>query len=225
MENENPIAPKSEKVEKILDALTTPLFGPDLSRPEARPEEGYAAFLDDLKGCNDCGLRDAATQPVPGHGALDAPLMMVGEAPGAEEDRCGIPFSGPAGQLLDRSLAKLGVARSRIYITNVVRYRPPENRMPRSGEIKVCITHLLMEIRIVRPKIIAALGATAAQSLLGTKASLKTLRSRYIDAGAQRIFPMYHPAYALRNLDRDASILAVFETDLRRVCKDAGLME
>ncbi|MBV8881153.1 MAG: uracil-DNA glycosylase, partial [Planctomycetaceae bacterium] len=173
--------------------------------------------------CDDCGLREGATQPVPGCGALDAPLMMVGEAPGAEEDRCGIPFSGPAGQLLDRSLSKIGVRRSRVYITNVVRYRPPENRMPRTGEIAACVTHLLAEIRIIRPRIIAALGAVAAQTLLGTKDSLRSLRGKYVDAGGFRVFPMVHPAFALRNLERDPSVLASFETDLRRVCADAGL--
>lgn len=207
---------------EILGSMSSPLFaaGPaDVSR-----EQAYASFLEGLRACDDCELRGGATQPVPGQGDLDAPLMMVGEAPGAEEDRSGVPFSGPAGRLLDRSLAKLGVRRSRIYITNVVRYRPPENRTPRTGEVAACLHHLVEEILIVRPRIIAALGAVAAHSLLGTSEGLKTLRGRYVETGSARIFPMFHPAFALRNLERDASILAVFETDLRRVCADAGLM-
>lgn len=180
-------------------------------------------FLERLKACNDCSLREGATQEVPGSGSLEAPLMMVGEAPGAEEDRCGVPFSGPAGHLLDRSLSKVGVRRSSIYITNVVRYRPPENRMPRTGEIATCVSHLLTEIRIIRPRIIAALGAVAAQTLLGTKDSLRSLRGRYVEIGESRIFPMVHPADALLNLDRDPGVLAMFEADLRRVCADVGL--
>jgi uracil-DNA glycosylase family 4 len=219
MKPESKIHPSRPKVLKVLESFSSPLFPTEAGDPARE----YAEFLDSLKACNDCGLREGATQPVPGHGALDAPLMMVGEAPGAEEDRLGIPFSGPAGRLLDRSLAKLGVMRSRLYITNVVRYRPPENRMPHSPEINACVSHLLAEIKIIRPRIIAALGAVAAQTLLGTKASLKSLQSRYVEAGVFRIFPMFHPAYALRNLERDPNILAVFETQLRTVCRDAGL--
>lgn len=211
------------KVLEILQSMSSDLFGAQ-GFGMTRDQE-YAEFLGGLKACNDCGLREGATQAVPGHGPLDAPLMMVGEAPGAEEDRLGVPFSGQAGKLLDRSLSKVGVRRSRVYITNVVRFRPPMNRMPLSSEISPCLSHLLAEIRIIRPKIIAALGAVAAQSLLGTKEGLKSLRGRTVEAGAFRIFPMYHPAYALRNLDRDPSVLAVFETDLRRVCADAGLTE
>jgi len=214
--------PQRPNLLEVLGSLSSPFFaaeGAELSRAEA-----FRSFLADLRSCDDCELRAGATQPVPGHGDLDAPLMMVGEAPGAEEDRSGIPFSGAAGHLLDRSLAKLGVRRSRIYITNVVRFRPLENRIPRAGEISACVHHLVDEIRIVRPRIIAALGVVAVNSLLGTRDGLKTFRGRYVDAGAIRIFPMFHPAYALRNIERDPSILAVFETDLRRVCDDAGLM-
>jgi uracil-DNA glycosylase family 4 len=220
MKPDSKIHPSRGKILKLLESFSSPLFPVE----PGDPSREHAEFLEGLKACNDCGLREGATQPVPGHGSLDASLMMVGEAPGAEEDRLGIPFSGPAGHLLDRSLAKLGVRRSRIYITNVVRYRPPGNRMPHAGEINACISHLLIEIRTIRPRIIAALGAVAAQSLLGTKEGLKTLRGRYVEAGVFQIFPMFHPAYALRNLDRDPSILAVFETDLRRVCGDAGLL-
>ena len=220
MKPDSKLHPSHGKILKLLESFSSPLFPVE----PGDPVREHAEFLDSLKVCDDCGLRGGATQPVPGHGALDSPLMMVGEAPGAEEDRLGIPFSGPAGRLLDRSLAKLGVRRSRIYITNVVRYRPPGNRMPHTGEINACISHLLVEIRIIRPRIIAALGAVAAQTILGTKESLKTLRGRVVEAGVFQIFPMVHPAYALRNLDRDPSILAEFEADLRRVCGDAGLL-
>jgi len=220
MKHDSKIHPGGGRILKLLESFSSPLF---LVEP-GNPVREHAEFLDGLKTCNDCALREGATQAVPGHGSLDAPLMMVGEAPGAEEDRLGIPFSGPAGRLLDRSLAKLGVRRSRIYITNIVRYRPPGNRTPHASEINACISHLLVEIRIIRPRIIAALGAVAAQAILGTKEGLKTLRGRTVEAGVFQIFPMYHPAYALRNLDRDPSILTVFETDLRRVCGDAGLM-
>lgn len=207
---------------RIQDPREASLFAPD-AEPQVGRDEAHSRFLQNLKICNDCLLRDGATQPVPGVGPLDAPLMMVGEAPGAEEDRCGVPFSGPAGQLLTRSLSKIGVSRARVYITNVVRYRPPGNRMPHAAEILACGAHLVEEIDLIRPAILAPLGAVAAQALLGTKEGLKTLRGRYVEARGLRVFPMYHPAFALRNLERDPSILAVFETDLRRVCRDAGL--
>ncbi len=186
-------------------------------------QERFAAYLEDLRRCDQCRLRSGATRLVPGEGALNAPLMVVGEAPGLEEDRLGRPFVGPSGRLFDRTLSKLAVSRGQIYVTNVIKYRTPENRLPRVGEQRACGEHLRRELDLIRPKVVGALGAVAARALLGDKVRLKDVRGRRIEVLNRIVYPMYHPAFALRNLDRDPQILDIFEADLRRACLDAGL--
>lgn len=196
---------------------------PEGSAPAPVTPPAYAAYLEDLRRCNDCALREGATRMVPGEGSLDAALMLVGEAPGTEEDRLGRPFVGPSGKLLDRSLARLGVARSRVFVTNVLKFRPPRNRQPHVGELRACSTHLRREIEILRPKVIGALGTIAVLGVLREKKAMKEVRGRRLEAGGAIVYPIYHPAYALRNLDRDPQILEIFESDLRRACAEAGL--
>ncbi|HVE38562.1 MAG TPA: uracil-DNA glycosylase [Planctomycetota bacterium] len=186
-------------------------------------QERFAAYLEDLRRCDQCRLRSGAQRLVPGEGALNAPLMLVGEAPGLEEDRQGRPFVGPSGRLFERTLSKLAVSRGQIYVTNVIKYRTPENRLPRVGEQRVCSGHLRRELDLIRPKVIGALGAIAARALLGNAVRLKDVRGRRIEVMNTTVYPMYHPAFALRNLDRDPQILEIFEADLRRACRDAGL--
>jgi DNA polymerase len=147
----------------------------------------------------------------------------VGESPGTEEDRRGRPFVGPSGQLFERTLFKIGISRSQIYVTNVIKYRPPENRMPRVGERRACTGHLRREIEVLRPKVVGALGSVAAQALLGEEVRMKEVRGRKIELLHTIVYPLYHPAFALRNLDRDPQILEIFEADLRRACREAGL--
>lgn len=197
---------------------------PEPPPPARFAPERYAAYLQEFGRCNDCGLRAGATQGVPGEGSLDAPLMLVGESPGYEEDRQGRPFVGPAGRLLDRSLARLGVPRSRVYITNVLKYRPPGNRLPHVGELRACAGHLRREIEILRPKVIGAMGAIAVLGVLRVKKPMKEVRGRRLEVDRIVVYPLYHPAFALRNLDRDPRILEVFQSDLRRACIEAGLI-
>ena len=110
-----------------------------------------------------------------------------------------------------------------IYITNVIKYRTPENRLPRVGEMRACSGHLRRELDLLRPKVVAALGAIAARALLGDRVRLKDVRGQRIELPHIIVYPMYHPAFALRNLDRDPQILEIFEADLRRACREAGL--
>lgn len=151
--------------------------------------------------CTRCKLSATRTQGVLGVGDHDADWLVVGEAPGAEEDRLGEPFVGKAGKLLDAMLASIGIARgNNVYITNVVKSRPPGNRDPEPDEVAACMPYLLAQIDLIRPKLILALGRFAAHSLLGTDAALGSLRGRVHRFQNIPLVVTYHPAYLLRNL-------------------------
>ncbi len=187
--------------------------------PVSEPAE-FAEFREKVLACTKCGLCQGRTQVVFGTGPLGAPLMFVGEAPGEDEDRQGEPFVGRAGQLLTKSLLKLGVERRRVYIANILKCRPPGNRSPQPDEMTACIPYLLKQLQFVKPKIVAALGNVAAQTLLGTRTGITQLRGRTHEAHGVKILPIFHPAYVLRNMGE----LRLFETDLARACRDAGLV-
>ncbi len=163
--------------------------------------------LDELKAkasvCRACRLAEGRTQVVFSRGNPEARLMFVGEAPGADEDRQGLPFVGKAGQLLNRILEAAGIDPSDVYITNVVKCRPPENRTPLPDEVKICTQlWLLPEIEIVRPLIIVPLGSVATQFFLGQKVSITKVRGKWFEWNGIKVFPMFHPAYLLRNPSR-----------------------
>ncbi len=159
-----------------------------------------------LTGFTGCALRDTATQLVFADGAEQARVMLIGEAPGAEEDRTGRPFVGPAGQLLDRMLASIGLNRSLVRIVNVVPWRPPGNRAPAESEIAVCLPFLQRHIALIQPEFLLLLGATAAKAMLPGERNtgIRRLRGRWQSleipgtAAAIACLPTYHPAYLLR---------------------------
>lgn len=197
--------------------------GPSEAAEVRAPEGGPPEFLDfrrQVLACTKCGLAGTRTQVVFGVGPLGAPLMFVGEAPGEDEDRQGEPFVGRAGQLLTRTLEKLGVRRSRVYIGNILKCRPPGNRTPQFDEMAACMPWLLRQIQFVNPGILCALGNIAAQTLLNTRTGITRLRGRYAEAHGRKVFCTFHPAYILRNMGD----LPLFEADLRTVCRDAGLL-
>lgn len=155
--------------------------------------------------CQKCPhLVGSRTQVVFGVGSLDAELMFVGEAPGAEEDRQGEPFVGPAGQLLTRIIQATGYTRDTVYIANILKCRPDTpgrsrgNRPPREDEMDTCRPYLIRQIEILRPKVIVALGATAIQGLLGLKSTLGSIRGRWQEFRGIPVMPTYHPSYLLR---------------------------
>jgi uracil-DNA glycosylase family 4 len=148
--------------------------------------------------CRRCKLYAGATQMVFGDGAPEADLMFIGEAPGEEEDRQGLPFVGPAGQVLNNLLNKLGLRREEVYITNVVKRRPPGNRDPEPDEIAACLPFLKKQIQAVRPRVIVTLGKVATQALLGTKEPLTKVRGRWQKYDNLRVMPTFHPSYLLR---------------------------
>jgi len=170
----------------------------------------WDALQASVAGCTACGLCRTRTQTVFGVGHREAHCMIVGEAPGAEEDARGDPFVGQAGRLLDNMLAAIGLSRtqgapqSAVYIANVLKCRPPGNRNPAPDEVAHCEPYLLRQIALVQPKLVIVMGRFAAQSLLGTEASIASLRGRvhHIDVAGRRVpvVVSYHPAYLLRNL-------------------------
>ena len=162
-----------------------------------------------VAGCTDCKLRAGCSQTVFGVGDEQAEWLLVGEAPGAEEDRLGEPFVGQAGKLLDNMLASIALSRSNnVYIANVLKCRPPGNRNPEPDEVEQCAPYLLRQIGLVRPKLIVAMGRFAAQTLLGTDATIASLRGKVHRYAGLPLVVTYHPAYLLRNLPDKAKAWA-----------------
>jgi len=188
-------------------AEPAPATDPDVATPPAAADPGDPAAmpweqLEQAVGeCRLCPLHRTRTLPVFGTGARDAQWMFVGEAPGVDEDRAGEPFVGRAGQLLNAMLFALGLERGQVFIANVLKCRPPENRDPQGEEVLRCEPYLHRQVRLVNPRIIVALGRFAAQSLLKTDRPIGKLRGarfEYADTGIPLVVT-YHPAYLLRN--------------------------
>ena len=154
-----------------------------------------------VAGCTACQLCKTRTNTVFGVGDERAEWMIVGEAPGAEEDARGEPFVGQAGRLLDSMLVAVGLKRgANVYIANVLKCRPPGNRNPEAFEVEQCSPHLVRQIALIRPKLILSMGRFAAQTLLSTDASIASLRGRLFQYQGVPLIVSYHPAYLLRNL-------------------------
>jgi uracil-DNA glycosylase family 4 len=157
------------------------------------------AVADMIAGCPRCSLAESRTRTVPGEGNPKAKLMLVGEGPGATEDQTGRPFVGQAGQLLDKILESIGMPRETVFIANIVKCRPPQNRKPLPDEIAACLPYLRRQIELVKPDVIMALGGTAAEGLLGVKKGLGELRNKVHRYNGIPLIVTYHPAALLRN--------------------------
>lgn len=172
---------------------------------EASGATTLAALRAAFAAFDGCPLKQTATNFVFADGNPDGPLMLVGEAPGAEEDRQGLPFVGPAGRLLDRMLAAIGLSRESVYITNVLPWRPPGNRQPTDAEIAACLPFMERHIALASPEILILVGGTAAKTLLKTNQGIMRLRGRWFSFEAPGRSPpiptraIYHPAYLLRS--------------------------
>lgn len=191
----------------VLPAVLPTSGDPDEAPPIGDARRARIASLDwralvaDIAGCTACPLCRTRHQTVPGVGDHGADWLFVGEAPGAEEDARGEPFVGQAGRLLDSMLAALGMSRARnVYIANVLKCRPPNNRTPEPGEAAACQPYLERQLALLRPKLIVALGKSAASLLLSTDATIASLRGRVHDYRGVPLIVTYHPAYLLRNL-------------------------
>jgi DNA polymerase len=171
----------------------------------SKPTAGWIPLKAAVSGCTKCGLHKTRSQTVFGVGDENADWMLIGEAPGAEEDRLGDPFVGQAGKLLDNMLAAINLSRRKnVYIANVLKCRPPGNRNPTPEEVAQCSPHLLQQIELIKPKLIVAMGRFAAQTLLETGASIASLRGRLHSYAGVPLIVTYHPAYLLRTLEDKA---------------------
>jgi DNA polymerase len=166
--------------------------------------------LDEIRGelgdCRRCKLHRTRRTIVFGEGNEKAKLMFIGEGPGYDEDVQGRPFVGKAGQLLTKIIQSIHLEREEVYITNIIKCRPPQNRNPEPDEIQSCHPFLQKQIQSIRPKMICALGTFAAQTLLSTNAKITALRGRFFDLGGIKVLPTYHPAFLLRNPERKREV-------------------
>ncbi|HEX3645290.1 MAG TPA: uracil-DNA glycosylase [Vicinamibacterales bacterium] len=162
--------------------------------------EALVAIREDIGDCTRCKLHTLGrTQVVFGVGNPDADLMFVGEAPGADEDEQGIPFIGRAGQLLTKIIEAINLRRDDVYIANIIKCRPPQNRNPEPDEVASCEPFLFRQIDVIKPKVIVALGKYAAQTLLRRETPISRLRGQVFDYRGAKLVPTFHPAYLLRN--------------------------
>jgi uracil-DNA glycosylase family 4 len=158
-----------------------------------------ALLADGIRHCERCRLHEGRRHAVPGEGPADAEMVFLGEGPGGREDLTGRPFVGPAGRFLDALLKERGIDRSRVFITNCVKCRPPENRTPRRDELKICTaTWLHPQLELLRPRRVVLLGQVAARQMLGEKATISALHGTALSQGGQTYFVTYHPSAALR---------------------------
>ena len=179
---------------------------PEASNPvrfSASAADALAALRDEIGDCTRCKLHGLGrSQVVFGVGNPEADLMFVGEAPGHDEDLQGIPFVGRAGQLLTKIIEAIGLTRDEVYIANVIKCRPPENRNPEPDEVATCQPFLFRQIESIAPRVIVALGSFAAKTLLSTEAPISRLRGRVYDLKGAKLVCTFHPAYLLRSPDR-----------------------
>jgi DNA polymerase len=190
--------------------------------PAAPPSEDPAAALGRIAeaaaGCRRCGLHKTRKQAVPGQGNPRPELMFIGEAPGADEDEQGLAFVGAAGQLLTQMIAAMGFDRKDVFIANVVKCRPPDNRTPMPDETAACWPFLKEQIAILKPRVMVALGAVAARTILDPDAAITRIRGQWRQFDGIDVMPTYHPSYLLRtpSAKREAWI------DLQEVCRRLG---
>jgi uracil-DNA glycosylase len=178
-------------------------------------EDSLEKIAAEVRGCPLCKLARTRKNAVPGEGQLAAKIMFVGEAPGRSEDEKGRPFVGAAGRILDDMLKKAGIERSEVFITNVVKCRPPGNRVPEEDEAEACRPYLDRQIALIRPRVICILGRTAYSSLLGGS-SITANRGKIVEKAGQKYFLTIHPAAAIYN----KSLLSVLEADLKKLAKE-----
>lgn len=169
----------------------------------AKRSESFETLRKEAEACTRCQLHESRDKVVFGSGNPDADLMFVGEAPGAEEDRTGLPFVGRSGRLLDQLLAEIGITRAEVFIANVVKCRPPDNRDPARAEIEACKSYLERQVQLIEPRLVCTLGNFATKLLSGDPAGITKVHGEAkrakLGASQVMIFPLFHPAAALRS--------------------------
>lgn len=203
VDHDKPLQPPAQPVTRVEPVETS--LPPSLATPQLN---GWTQTLQSIDSCNQCELARSCTQKVPGKGHQQAELLIIGEAPGHDEDIQGLPFVGRAGQLLDRMLLAIDIDPKNVYITNILKCRPPNNRDPKTEEVSACSRFLQAQIKLIQPRVIFSVGRISAQNLLHNQTPVGKLR------GLQHTLPgsdipllvTYHPAYLLRNPAEKAKV-------------------
>jgi DNA polymerase len=214
-------APKTGAVPPVerVEPVTLP-SGPSLFEAVDKVQDDTLLKIrDDIGDCTRCKLHKGRHKIVFGDGSAKAQLVFVGEGPGADEDAQGLPFVGRAGKLLTQMIEAMGLQRKDVYICNVVKCRPPENRAPEPDEVATCSPYLLRQIDVIRPKVIVCLGAVAAKTLLQTNRGITQFRGQWLEWRGYKLMATYHPAYLLRNPNAKGEVWK----DLQKVMADLGL--
>ncbi|MGB8953663.1 MAG: uracil-DNA glycosylase [Candidatus Aminicenantales bacterium] len=196
------------------------VFTPEESS-HASAAEKVRALEEEIRHCQKCPLSQGRTHAVPGEGNIRAELMFVGEGPGFDEDVQGRPFVGSAGKLLTKIIEVMEYDRQEVYITNVVKCRPPNNRTPYRSEIERCTPYLIEQLQVIQPKVVVALGKAAADFFIPGSVSITELRGQFHDFGRIRIMPTFHPSYLNRN-EGDKNIRRMVWNDMKRVMAFLG---
>jgi uracil-DNA glycosylase len=200
--------------------VVVPPTGPSLFEAVDKvKDDTLPRIREDLGECTRCKLHKGRNKIVFGDGSPKAQLVFVGEGPGADEDMQGLPFVGRAGKLLTQMIHAMGLERKDVYICNVVKCRPPENRAPEPDEVSTCSPYLMRQIDAIHPKVIVCLGATAAKTILNTTRGISQFRGEWLEWRGHKLMATYHPAYLLRNPPAKADVWK----DLQKVMVELGL--
>src|SRR5882672_4053916 len=212
--------PPSKPLDVFIPDDVKPLDLPALSREE---KIRLLAQLEEqrVRNCDKCRLAQTRTQTVFGEGDPDAPIFFIGEGPGETEDKTGRPFVGRAGQLLDQMIVAMGLKREQVYIANIVKCRPPQNRAPAPDEVETCTPYLVRQIEIIRPRAIVTLGLPASKYMLSSNSTMGRLRGQWHEWRGIKLMPTFHPAYLLRSYTVE-NRQAVW-SDLQKVMNEIGL--
>ena len=188
------------KPEKLLDDLEERLkFYTQIGVDFITQESPFQSLEEEVLSCRKCPLAETRQKAVPGEGQIKTELMFVGEAPGRDEDIQGRPFVGRAGQLLTKIIAAMNFAREEVYITNIVKCRPPNNRNPHADEMENCRDYLLRQIAMIQPKVIVTLGKVASGFFIQSDLGMTALRGEFYDFQGIKVMPTFHPSYLIRN--------------------------
>lgn len=173
-----------------------------------------------IEGCKKCKLCNSRNNIVFGEGNKKADLMFIGEGPGADEDKHGVPFVGKAGKLMNEAFKGLGIEREQVYIANIVKCRPPQNRVPEQDEAEACLNYLRNQVILVKPKIIVLLGSTALKNILGKEYGITSARGKWVEKKGIKYMPTWHPAALLRDENKKIE----FWKDLKEVANKLNKM-
>jgi DNA polymerase len=208
-----------EELNLLSDLGVEFVFAPE---KDETPKQAWLFSLQEkILRCTLCPLAQGRENAVPGEGNFDADLMFVGEAPGADEDVQGRPFVGRAGQLLTKVIEAMKFRRNEVYITNVIKCRPPHNRTPAREEIEKCKPYLLKQIEVIQPEVIVSLGKVATDFFVPSAATMSSLRGNFHEFGRIPVMPTFHPSYVIRN-EGDKKIKRLVWDDMQKVMAVLG---